>query len=145
VKFGVRPLRGLICADIGASTGGFTDVLSGGVEQPGCMRSTLRRGLLHWRLRQDPRVVVDAKGSMRTRARGFSGASDLIVVDVSFNDHDARVLAQPQCSRPRPTSIAYTLVAPPRRSTSVKPPVEAPMSAADQARRVDPEFHRAPA
>src|SRR5216683_1918374 len=34
-----------------------------------------------------------------------------------------------QCSRPRPTSIAYTRAAPRLSSTSVKPPVDAPMSA----------------
>src|SRR2546430_2544328 len=54
--FGVDP-SGRVCADIGASTGGFTDVLL----QRGAARVyalDVGRGLLHWRLRQDARVVV---------------------------------------------------------------------------------------
>lgn len=50
--FGVDP-DGLVCADIGASTGGFTDVLL----RRGAARVyalDVGRGLLHWRLRQDP-------------------------------------------------------------------------------------------
>jgi 23S rRNA (cytidine1920-2'-O)/16S rRNA (cytidine1409-2'-O)-methyltransferase len=54
--FGVEP-AGRVCADIGASTGGFTDVLL----RSGAARVyaiDVGRGLLHWRIRQDPRVVV---------------------------------------------------------------------------------------
>ncbi len=48
---------GRVCADIGASTGGFTDVLL----RHGAARVyavDVGRGLMHWRLRQDPRVVL---------------------------------------------------------------------------------------
>src|SRR3979409_1238181 len=54
--FHVDP-QGLVCADIGASTGGFTDILL----RRGAAKVyaiDVGRGLLHWRLRQDPRVVV---------------------------------------------------------------------------------------
>ena len=54
--FGIDP-SGRICADIGASTGGFTDVLL----RRGALKVyaiDVGRGLIHWRLRQDPRVVV---------------------------------------------------------------------------------------
>jgi len=80
-SFGVDP-TGRICADIGASTGGFTDVLL----RRGASRVyaiDVGRGLIHWRLRQDPRVVVIE----RTNAReldAFPEPVSLIVVDVSF-------------------------------------------------------------
>jgi 23S rRNA (cytidine1920-2'-O)/16S rRNA (cytidine1409-2'-O)-methyltransferase len=79
--FGVHP-RGLVCADIGASTGGFTDVLL----RRGASRVyalDVGRGLLHWRLRQDPRVVVIE----RVNARELTALPEpvsLMVVDVSF-------------------------------------------------------------
>ena len=47
----------LICADVGASTGGFTDCLL----QRGAARVyaiDVGKGVLHWKLRNDPRVVV---------------------------------------------------------------------------------------
>ncbi len=55
-RFRIDPL-GRVCADIGASTGGFTDVLlrRGAVK---VFAIDVGRGLIHWRLRQDPRVVV---------------------------------------------------------------------------------------
>ena len=55
-RFGVNP-AGRVCLDAGASTGGFTDVLL----QRGAARvyaADVGRGLLDWKLRQDPRVVV---------------------------------------------------------------------------------------
>jgi 23S rRNA (cytidine1920-2'-O)/16S rRNA (cytidine1409-2'-O)-methyltransferase len=53
---GVDP-AGRVCADLGASTGGFTDVLlrRGAAK---VFAIDVGRGLIHWRLRQDPRVVV---------------------------------------------------------------------------------------
>ena len=79
--FGVDP-RGLVCADIGASTGGFTDVLL----RRGATRVyalDVGRGLLHWRLRQDPRVVVIERMNAR-HLEHFPEPIDLVVVDVSF-------------------------------------------------------------
>jgi 23S rRNA (cytidine1920-2'-O)/16S rRNA (cytidine1409-2'-O)-methyltransferase len=79
--FGVDPAS-LICADIGASTGGFTDVLL----QRGARRVyavDVGRGLIHERLRADPRVVL----LERTNARdleSFPEPVNLVVVDVSF-------------------------------------------------------------
>ena len=80
-EFRVDP-QGRVCADIGASTGGFTDVLL----RRGATRVfavDVGRGLLHWRLRQDPRVVVIE----RTNARGLESFPEpvgLVVIDVSF-------------------------------------------------------------
>ena len=80
-RFGVDP-AGRVCADIGASTGGFTDVLL----RRGATRVyaiDVGRGLLHWRLRQDPRVVVIE----RVNARDLESLPEpvsLVVIDVSF-------------------------------------------------------------
>ncbi len=80
-RFAVDP-QGRVCADIGASTGGFTDVLlRRGAKKVFAL--DVGRGLLHWRLRQDPRVVVIE----RTNARDletFPEPVSLAVVDVSF-------------------------------------------------------------
>jgi len=79
--FGVDP-AGRVCADIGASTGGFTDVLL----RRGAARVyalDVGRGLLHWRLRQDPRVVVVERVNAR-ELESFPESVSLVVVDVSF-------------------------------------------------------------
>ena len=75
---------GLICADIGSSTGGFTDCLL----QFGAARVysvDVGYGLLDWKLRQDRRVVV----LERSNARHLTAAQipepiDLAVIDASF-------------------------------------------------------------
>ena len=51
------PLQGRTCADVGASTGGFTDcLLQHGAAQVYAI--DVGKGILDWKLRQDPRVVV---------------------------------------------------------------------------------------
>jgi 23S rRNA (cytidine1920-2'-O)/16S rRNA (cytidine1409-2'-O)-methyltransferase len=79
--FHVDP-QGRICADIGASTGGFTDVLirRGAVK---VYAIDVGRGLIHWRLRQDPKVVVIERVNAR-ELDAFPEPVSLIVVDVSF-------------------------------------------------------------
>src|ERR1700730_10281956 len=79
--FGVDP-QGRICADIGASTGGFTDVLlrRGAAT---VYAIDVGRGLIHWRIRQDPRVVVIERVNARDLT-SFPEPVSLIVVDVSF-------------------------------------------------------------
>ena len=80
-KFGVDP-SGRVCADIGASTGGFTDVLlRRGASKVYAI--DVGRGLIHWRLRQDPRVVVIERTNART-LDSFPEPVGLMVVDVSF-------------------------------------------------------------
>ncbi|MGH7765577.1 MAG: TlyA family RNA methyltransferase [Candidatus Dormibacteraceae bacterium] len=80
-RFGVDPL-GKVCADIGASTGGFTDMLlrRGAAK---VFALDVGRGLLHWRIRQDPRVMVIERVNARDMAP-FPERIDLVVVDVSF-------------------------------------------------------------
>ncbi|MBO0702640.1 MAG: TlyA family RNA methyltransferase, partial [Candidatus Dormibacteraeota bacterium] len=73
---------GRVCADVGASTGGFTDVLL----QRGAARVyavDVGRGLLDWRLRQDPRVVVMERVNAR-ELTSFPEEPALVTVDVSF-------------------------------------------------------------
>ena len=80
--------RGLVALDVGASTGGFTDVLL----QRGAARVValdVGHGQLAWSLRTDPRVVVLEKINARTLRRDQLGpdAPDhfaLITIDVSF-------------------------------------------------------------
>ena len=75
---------GLICLDLGASTGGFTDVLlTQGASKVYAV--DVGHGQLDWKLRNDDRVMVLEK----TNARALSGnevpeAIDLITCDVSF-------------------------------------------------------------
>jgi 23S rRNA (cytidine1920-2'-O)/16S rRNA (cytidine1409-2'-O)-methyltransferase len=79
--FGVE-VRGRVCADVGASTGGFTDCLL----QRGAARVyavDVGKGILHWKLRNDPRVVV----LEQTNARHLESLPErvsLVTVDVSF-------------------------------------------------------------
>lgn len=71
-----------ICADVGASTGGFTDCLL----QHGAARVysiDVGKGLLHWRLRNDSRVVVMEETNARYLATLPEQVS-LISVDASF-------------------------------------------------------------
>lgn len=80
-EFEVSP-EGMVCADIGASTGGFTDVLL----QRGALRVyaiDVGYGQLAWKLRRDPRVVV----MDRVNARYLESLPEpihLLVIDVSF-------------------------------------------------------------
>jgi 23S rRNA (cytidine1920-2'-O)/16S rRNA (cytidine1409-2'-O)-methyltransferase len=75
-------LQGRACADVGASTGGFTDCLL----QHGARRVyaiDVGQGILHWKLRQDARVVVLEKTNARYLDRLPEPVS-LVTIDVSF-------------------------------------------------------------
>jgi 23S rRNA (cytidine1920-2'-O)/16S rRNA (cytidine1409-2'-O)-methyltransferase len=76
--------RGKTCADLGASTGGFTDLLL----QRGAARVhavDVGYGQLHPRLRADPRVVVRERENARHLTAGSLGEPvDLVVGDLSF-------------------------------------------------------------
>jgi len=77
-------VAGRVCMDIGASTGGFTDVLL----QAGAARVhavDVGAGQLDWKLRNDPRVVVHDRINARNLAAGEIGEPvDLATCDVSF-------------------------------------------------------------
>ncbi|MFH1134616.1 MAG: TlyA family RNA methyltransferase [Pseudomonadota bacterium] len=77
-------VTGLRCLDVGASTGGFTDCLlkKGAAE---VVAVDVGYGLIHWRLRQDPRVRVVERINARSMTAAEVGADfDLAVIDVSF-------------------------------------------------------------
>jgi 23S rRNA (cytidine1920-2'-O)/16S rRNA (cytidine1409-2'-O)-methyltransferase len=82
-SFGVSP-AGLVCLDVGASTGGFTHVLlSRGASR--IFSIDVGRGQLADRLRRDPRVVSLERTNARFLTPELLGQHvELAVVDVSF-------------------------------------------------------------
>jgi 23S rRNA (cytidine1920-2'-O)/16S rRNA (cytidine1409-2'-O)-methyltransferase len=81
--FGID-VRGKVCLDAGASTGGFTDCLL----QRGAAKVyavDVGHGQLDWRLRRDPRVVVREGLNVRYLAASDLGEpADLVTGDLSF-------------------------------------------------------------
>jgi len=71
-----------IVADIGASTGGFTDfALQKGAKKVYAI--DVGRGQLDWRLRNNPKVVVMEKVNARN-LKSLPDAIDIFLIDVSF-------------------------------------------------------------
>jgi 23S rRNA (cytidine1920-2'-O)/16S rRNA (cytidine1409-2'-O)-methyltransferase len=71
-----------VCADVGASTGGFTDCLL----QHGAMKVfaiDVGQGILHWNLRQDPRVIVLENTNARYLEQ-LPEPIDIVTIDASF-------------------------------------------------------------
>jgi 23S rRNA (cytidine1920-2'-O)/16S rRNA (cytidine1409-2'-O)-methyltransferase len=81
--FGVSP-EGRVCLDVGASTGGFTDVLlAHGAARVHAV--DVGHGQLAWKLRSDPRVVVHERTNARTLDAALIGESvAALVCDASF-------------------------------------------------------------
>ena len=79
--FGIDVNR-FVCADVGASTGGFTDCLL----QRGASKVyaiDVGKGILHWKLRNDPRVVVMEETNARF-VELLPEQVSLVTVDASF-------------------------------------------------------------
>jgi 23S rRNA (cytidine1920-2'-O)/16S rRNA (cytidine1409-2'-O)-methyltransferase len=75
-------VAGLVAADFGASTGGFTDcLLQGGAARVYAL--DVGYGQLAQRLREDPRVVVMDRTNVRSLA-SLPEPVDLVTIDVSF-------------------------------------------------------------
>lgn len=131
--FAILP-AGMTCLDIGASTGGFTDVLL----QHGAAKVyavDVGHGQLDWKLRSDPRVISLEK----TNARYLTAADvpeqvDLLVCDASFISLKT-VLPAPMalCA---PGAVMVTLI---------KPQFEAGKAEVDRGEGVirDPALHQA--
>ena len=81
-RFGVDP-AGAVAADIGASTGGFTDcLLQRGAQRVYAVDVDTRQ--LDRRLREDPRVVLVEKNARYLVPEDFPERPELLTVDVSF-------------------------------------------------------------
>ena len=105
--FAVDP-RGRDCADVGASTGGFSDVLL----QRGAARVAaidVGYGQLHERVRRDARVIVLERTNARA-LRELPFAPELIVCDVSFIT--VRLVLPPVLALAQPGWEAVVLVKP---------------------------------
>ncbi len=79
--FGVE-VDGRVCADVGASTGGFTDCLL----QRGAAKVyaiDVGKGILHWKLRTDPRVAVMEETNARF-VESLPEPVSLVTIDASF-------------------------------------------------------------
>jgi 23S rRNA (cytidine1920-2'-O)/16S rRNA (cytidine1409-2'-O)-methyltransferase len=79
--FGVNP-TGQVCADVGSSTGGFTDCLL----QHGAARVyaiDVGKGILDWKLRRDTRVVSMESTNARY-LKSLPEPVNLVTVDTSF-------------------------------------------------------------
>jgi 23S rRNA (cytidine1920-2'-O)/16S rRNA (cytidine1409-2'-O)-methyltransferase len=102
--FGISP-EGWVCADIGASTGGFTDVLL----QAGAARVyavDVGRGLIHEKLRRDPRVVLMERLNARDLGpASFTEPVRLVTIDVSFIGLE-KVLPAIRAAAPSATIVA---------------------------------------
>jgi 23S rRNA (cytidine1920-2'-O)/16S rRNA (cytidine1409-2'-O)-methyltransferase len=77
-------VRGKVLLDVGASTGGFTDcLLQRGAEK--VIAVDVGYGQLHWKIRQDPRVIVLEKTNIRhLQPEHLKEQFDGAVIDVSF-------------------------------------------------------------
>lgn len=125
--------QGRICADVGSSTGGFTDCLL----QHGAGKVfaiDVGKGILDWRLRQDPRVVV-MEGVNARDLYQLPEPVSLVTIDVSFISLRVLLPIVLEWLEPRPTNEIIALV---------KPQFEAERELSNRGRGVirDPVIHR---
>jgi 23S rRNA (cytidine1920-2'-O)/16S rRNA (cytidine1409-2'-O)-methyltransferase len=130
--FGIDP-SGLVALDVGASTGGFTDVLL----QRGASRVyalDVGRGQLAEPLRRDPRVVsMERTNARELTADRLPEPIDLVVIDVSFISLDKILGPVLTTLRPGPSHHIVALV---------KPQFEAGKGRTDHGVVRDPAIHR---
>lgn len=103
-------VRGMVCMDVGASTGGFTDCLL----QHGAQRVyavDVGYGQLDWTLRNDSRVIVLEKQNIRHMKHTLISESiDLLAIDVSFIS--LKTALPPALSFLKPTGAVIALIKP---------------------------------
>jgi 23S rRNA (cytidine1920-2'-O)/16S rRNA (cytidine1409-2'-O)-methyltransferase len=99
-------VTGAVALDIGASTGGFTDVLlSHGAARVYAV--DVGHGQLAWKLRQDPRVIVLERVNARhLSATEMPEAPDIIVCDASFIGLETVLPAALALAKPRAKLVA---------------------------------------
>ena len=133
---GLLDVRNRVCFDVGSSTGGFTDLmLRHGARRVYCC--DVGRGLLHERLRADPRVVLFEGVNFRYfREQGCAARiaepPEVFVVDVSFISL-RKILPV----------ITTLIVSGGRVAALVKPQFECPRSQSPGGVVKDPSFRRA--
>ena len=78
------PVEGRVCADLGASTGGFTDcLLQRGAREVHAF--DVGKGLLDWKLRSDARVTVHDEYNVRNiTPQDLPAGISMVTVDLSF-------------------------------------------------------------
>jgi 23S rRNA (cytidine1920-2'-O)/16S rRNA (cytidine1409-2'-O)-methyltransferase len=129
--FGLDP-TGLIVIDVGASTGGFTDVaLAHGAAKVYAV--DVGHGQLAWKLRQNARVVVLEKTNARHLSRAeVPEPADMVVCDASFIGLETVLPAPLALARPGATLVAL-----------IKPQFEVGKGRVGKGGVVrDPELHR---
>ncbi len=130
---------GRVCADVGASTGGFTDCLL----QHGAAKVyaiDVGKGILHWKLRNDSRVLVMEETNAR-HVEKLPELVSLVTIDASFISLKVLLpvvkgwLPSPLASFPKGEGDVIALI---------KPQFEAGRKAAAKGEGVirDPEIHR---
>ncbi|MBL8763198.1 MAG: TlyA family RNA methyltransferase [Phycisphaerae bacterium] len=109
-SFGIDP-RGLCCADLGCSTGGFTDCLL----QRGAARVTAidtSYGAFAWRLRNDPRVrLLERTNALHVAPLTGEAPLDLVVIDLGWTPQRLAIPAARRWVR-GPTGRIVTLIKP---------------------------------
>ena len=81
--FNIKP-EGKICADLGSSTGGFTDcLLKHGARK--VYAFDVGKGLLDWQLQSDSRIILREKFNVRNISiNDMPETAELVTVDLSF-------------------------------------------------------------
>lgn len=129
--FGVEPV-GLVCLDVGSSTGGFTDLLLQR-DASKVYAVDVGRGQLAEALRHDPRVISMERTNARALGPGvLPTAVDLAVVDVSFISLDRILRPVATCFGPLGGKIVAL----------VKPQFEAGRKQVRDGVVRDPQIHR---
>jgi 23S rRNA (cytidine1920-2'-O)/16S rRNA (cytidine1409-2'-O)-methyltransferase len=107
--FEINPMN-CICIDVGASTGGFTDVLL----QNGAAKIysvDVGKGQLDWKLRQDDRVVVlESTNARYLTAEDIPEEADIVVCDASFIGLEKVLPAS--LARAKPSAMLIALIKP---------------------------------
>jgi 23S rRNA (cytidine1920-2'-O)/16S rRNA (cytidine1409-2'-O)-methyltransferase len=125
-------LTNKVCLDIGSSTGGFTDcMLQHGAEKVYAV--DVGKGQLHWKLREDDRVIVmESVNARYLTAEDIPESADFVSIDTSFISLTKILPAVKQLLRPGGEIVSL-----------IKPQFEAGKKAVDKGRGVitDPEIH----
>ena len=126
-------LEGKICLDIGSSTGGFTDcMLQHGAEKVYAI--DVGKGQLHWKLREDSRVIVmEGVNARYLTAEDIPDPADFASIDTSFISLTKILPAVQGLLKPGGEIVSL-----------IKPQFEAGKEAVDKGRGVitDPEIHK---